>query len=276
MAYKDILAPVLTLGEDEAALVAAGEIAALFGARAVALIVAVHLSSDFADTPHTLSDVLADIAAGSRSEAAREREKVVAWLEGAPHDFEVRDVRVEGAVEQGEAEAHARVADLVVIARADAHKRARRMLVERTLFNAGRPLLLVPAAPVRQRRWKRFVIGWNGKAEAMRAVSAALPLLKQADETIIATIDAQPSAHGEAPGRDLAAHLARHDVKVELRNLDGLGRDVQQVLIQEAVTADADALVLGAYGHSRTQEMLFGGVTRALLAAAPLPVFLCH
>ena len=276
MAYKDILAPALTLHEDEAALVAAGEVAALFGAHAIALIVAVHLSSDFADAPHTLSDVLADIAAGSRSDAAREREKIVAWLEGASHDFEIRDVRIEGAVEQGEAEAHARVADLVVMARSESHKRARRMLIERTLFNAGRPLLLVPAAPVRQRRWKRFVIGWNEKAEAMRAVSAALPLLKQADETVIATIDAQPRVHGEAPGRDLAAHLARHDVKVELRNLDGLGRDVQQVLIAEAVSADADAIVLGAYGHSRTQEMLFGGVTRALLAEAPLPLLLCH
>lgn len=276
MACKDILAPVFNLSEDAVALTAAGEIATIFDARAVALVVAVHLASDYADTPHTLSDVLADIAAGARSEAAREREKIMAWLKNAPHDFEVRDVRVEGAVEQGEAETHARVADLVVVARGDAHKRARRMLIERVLFQAGRPMLVVPAAPPRERQWKRFVIGWNATAEAMGAVSAALPLLKRAEQVVIVTVDAKPRVHGETPGRDLAAHLARHDVKVELRNLDSIGREAQQVLVEQAAAFDADAIVLGAYGHSRAREMMFGGVTRALLTEAPLPLLLCH
>lgn len=278
MAYKDILAPVFKLSDDEAALIAAGEIARLFDARATALIVAVQLASDYSDAPHALSDVLADIAAGSRSEAAREREKVLAWLEGAPHDFEVRDVCVEGAVEQGEAEAHARVADLVVCAQAGGAKRARRRFIERVLFKAGRPVLLVPAAPVQERRWKRLLIGWNAKAEAMRAVSAAMPLLKRAETVFVATVDAKPSGpeHLGAPGRDLAEHLSRHEISVELRNVDGLGRQTHRALIDEALAVGADAIVLGAYGRSRAQEMLFGGVTRALLEETPLPLLLCH
>lgn len=278
MAFKDILTPVFKLSDDEAALVAAGEIAAMFDARATALIVAVQLASDYSDAPHTLSDVLADIAAGSRSEAALEREKVLAWLEGAPHDFEVRDVCVEGAVEQGEAEAHARVVDIVVCAQAEGAKRARRMFIERVLFKAGRPILLVPAAPVQERRWKRLLIGWNDKAEAMRAVSAAMPLLKQAEQVVVATVDAKLSGpeHLGAPGRDLAEHLSRHDISVELRNVDGLGRPTHRALIDEAVAVGADAIVLGAYGRSRAQEMLFGGVTRELLAETPLPLLLCH
>lgn len=278
MAYKDILTPVFKLSDDEAALVAAGEIAAMFDARATALIVAVQLASDYSDAPHTLSAVLADIAAGARSEAARERERVMAWLEGAPHDFEVRDVRVEGAVEQGEAEANARVADLVICAQADGFKRARRMFIERVLFQAGRPVLLVPASPTQERSWKRLLIGWNAEAEAMRAVSAAMPLLKRAEQVVVATIDAKPSGsdHIGPPGCDLAGHLSRHDISVELRNVDGLGRPAHRALIDEAVAIGADAIVLGAYGRSRAQEMLFGGVTRALLAETPLPLLLCH
>ncbi len=277
MTYKSILAPIISLGEDEAALIAAGEIATLFDARAAALIVAVHLSSDYADQPHSLADVLADIAAGSRSAAALEREKITAWLERTPHDFEVRDVRVEGAVEQGEAEEHALVSDLVVMARAKPHARARRALIERVLFKAGRPLLLTPAAP-RERKWERFLIAWNAKAEAMRAVSAALPLLRRAQQVMVATIDAQPRSggHAPAPGRDLAEYLARHDVPVEVRNSDGLGRDADRVLLDEAAAMDADAIILGAYGHSRAREFLFGGVTRALLAEAPVPLLLAH
>ncbi|MBY0564607.1 MAG: universal stress protein [Hyphomonadaceae bacterium] len=278
MIYKDIIAPVISLAEDEAALVAAGELASLFGTRATALIVAVHLASSYADEPHTLSEVLEDIAAGSRSAAARERQRLVDWLQKRPHDFEVRDVQVEGAVYQGHAEAHVRVADLVVMARAEAHQRARQALIERVLFRAGRPLLLTPAAPVRERRWERFVIGWNAKAEAMRAVSAALPLLQRAQEVIVATVDAKPNeaGHGEAPGHELAHHLAKHDVQVSVRNLDSMGREVEDALLAEVAAIGADALVLGAYGHSRAQEFLFGGVTRALLAEAPVPLLLSH
>lgn len=278
MTYKDILAPIISLEEDEAALVAAGELATIFGTRAVALIVAVHLASSYADEPHTLSEVLSDIAAGSRSSAAQRREKVVEWLGRAAHDFEVRDVQVEGAVDQGEAEAHARVADLVVMARAAAHQRARRALIERILFSAQRPLLLTPDRPIAERKWERFVIGWNAKAEAMRAVTAALPLLQRAKQVVVATVDARPSAvsNAQAPGQELAQYLSRHGVTAEVRNLDSMGREVEGALLAQTSAIGADALILGAYGHSRAREFLFGGVTRALLAASPVPLLLCH
>ncbi|MBL8538571.1 MAG: universal stress protein [Hyphomonadaceae bacterium] len=278
MTYKDIIAPVFGLPEDESALTAAGEIATLFETRAVALIVAVHLASSYADAPSTLSDVLKDIAAGAQSAAALERKEIVTWLQNASHEFEVRDVQVEGAVDQGEAEAQARVADLVIMTHAPEHARARRSFVNRVLFKAGRPVLMVPGAPVQHRQWRRFVVGWNAKAEAMRSVQAALPLLRKAQQVIVATVDAKPGlgGHGPAPGHELAQHLARHGVSVEVRNLDSMGRDTEVALIAEGRAIGADALVLGAYGHSRAQEFMFGGVTRALLNSAPMPLFLCH
>lgn len=277
MTYKDILTPVIAIEEDEAALVAAGELAAVFATRATALLVAVHLASSYADEPHTLSEVLADIAAGSRSTAAQQRGKIVEWLERAAHGFEVREVQVEGAVDQGEAEAHARVTDLVVMARAGGHQRARRALMERILFSAQRPLLLVPDRPIIERTWERFVIGWNAKAEAMRAVCAALPLLRRGKQVVVATVDARPNAgKTPAPGHELGEYLARHGVTAEVRNLDSMGREVEGALLAQAAAIDADALVVGAYGHSRAREFLFGGVTRALLAASPVPLLLCH
>lgn len=278
MAYVDVLAPALTLDGDSAALTAAGEIASTCGAHVAALVVAVHMASVYADKGHTLSEVLADIAKGSRSEAGREREKIVAWLQQTPHDFEIRDVTVEAAVDEHEVVAHARLADLVVMARAAAHDRARRAMLEHVLFKSGRPVLLVPGEPPRERRWRRAVIGWNAKAEAVRALTAALPLLQRAEEVAVATVDASPSrgGHGQGPGREIAAHLARHGVNAVVRNLDSLGRGEAKTLLDEAVAFDADMLVMGAYGHSRTSEALFGGVTRDLLAAAPVPLFLMH
>jgi nucleotide-binding universal stress UspA family protein len=277
MTYKDILSPAIALREDEAAMTAAGEIAAKCGAKAIALMVAVHLGSEYADKVRPLSDVLGDMAAGSRSHAAISRQEIVAWLSRRPLDFDVRDLTIENAVDEDQVVAHARMADLVVLARGQEHATARRALIADILFKSGRPLLLVPPR-AQERRWERFVIGWNASANAVRAITGVMPLLNRGSLVTIATVDAIPSAagHGEAPGCELAAHLARHGVRAEVRNLDGLGRGAERALCEEAVATDADALVIGAYGHSRAQEFIFGGVTRDLLAAAPVPLLLAH
>ncbi len=47
-------------------------------------------------------------------------------------------------------------------------------------------------------------------------------------------------------------------------------------MLEEAGKAEADLLVMGAYGHSRLREMVLGGVTRSVLADADVPVFLMH
>lgn len=276
MAYKDVLAPVIELEQDQAALVAASEVARRFEAHAVALIVAVHLASDFQRTPHALSDVLMDVAKGSQSHAALLRVALAGWLQKAPYPFEVRDVTIEGAVHEDQVVAHARVADLVVMTRGVSGDTAHRALIEDVLFKSGRPMLLVPARPLKERTWEKIVIGWNAKAQAVRAVTAAMPMLQAAKHVVVATIDAKPSkaGHAEAPGRDLAVHLARHGVHVEVRNIDSVGRSHGRVLQDEA--EGVDLLVLGAYGHSRAQEALFGGVTRELLADAPIPLLLAH
>ncbi len=278
MSYKEILAPVITLEDDEAALSAAAEIAHMFDTRATALIVTVDLASAFAGTESTFSQIALDISKGSGSHAACERTKIRAWLERAHHAFEVRDVTIEDAVESNELLAHARMADLTVIAQAKGHERAHRAMLEHVLFKSGRPVLLVPSAPRQDHRWERIIIGWNAKDQAMHAVTAALPLLQRAREVIVATVDAVPSksGHGEAPGRDLAAHLASHGVRVEVRNLDAMGRTGGRTLLDEAAGFGADLLVIGTYGHSRAREFLFGGVTRELLADAPLPLLLAH
>ncbi len=277
MTYRDILAPAIALREDEAALTATGEIAAKCMARAIALMVAVHLGSEYADSVRPLSDVLSDMMAGSHSHAAASRQELLVWLSKRSPKFDTRDLTIENAVDEDQIVAHARMADLVVLARGPEHAAARRALIADILFKSGRPLLLVPSR-AQKREWNRFVVGWNASANAIRAIAGAMPLLKQAALVVIATVDAAPSAagHGEAPGHELAAHLARHGVRAEVRNLDGLGRGPERALCDEAMAIDADALVIGAYGHSRAQEFIFGGVTRELLAAAPVPLFLAH
>lgn len=277
MSLKTIVAPVINLDEDEAALRAAGELTAISDGHAVALVVSVQLASAFSETQHSLSQVLADIAAGPNSVASQARDQILQWLERSPHKFEVRHMSVENALNEHEIMGHALLSDLVVMAQGRTHPRARSGLIEHVLFKAGRPILVTPPER-RARDWKRALIGWNAKPSAMRAVCAALPLLQKAEEVTVATVDARPSVsgHGEAPGHDLGAYLARHGVTAHVRNLDSMGKTHAEVLLNQAAADSADVLVLGAYGHSRAREFLLGGVTRELLQGAPLPLLMAH
>jgi len=278
MAYRQVLVPVITIEDDETALRAGAELATAFNGRATALIVSVWLGSEFAHSQSPLSEALMDLVKGAQSAAAQERAKIMAWLERSQHAFEVRDVTVEAALGRDEVVAHARVADLIVAARADRHDRARRELLEDVLFKSGRPMLLLPSPARHKQRWDRVLIAWNARAEAVRAVTGAMPLLQAAKDVRVVTVDAAPSAagHGEAPGRELAAYLARHNVRVEVSNLDGLGREHARAIADAALDFDADLIVMGAYGHSRPREFVLGGVTRDLLAGSRIALLLAH
>jgi len=277
MVYKDILVPVISLDDDEAALETAAALAEQFGAHAAALILAVHMASEYADDIRPLSSVLEDVLAGAHSLASQEQARIVAWLEAHGHDFELRHLSVERAVDQNRIAAHARVSDLTVVTRAHQHARARQALLEDVLFRSGRPVLLLPE----RRRAKRFdtiLIGWNARQEAVRAIAGAMPLLQAAAKVAIATVDATPSAggHADRPGHELAAYLGRHGVTAAVHNLDGMGRTHALALQDDAIAMDADLIVLGAYGHSRAREFVFGGVTRELIANSQTPLLLAH
>ena len=46
------------------------------------------------------------------------------------------------------------------------------------------------------------------------------------------------------------------------------------MLAEQVAQSGADLLVMGAYGHSRLREFLFGGVTRSMLKAMPVATFM--
>ena len=280
MAIKDILALAIRLEDDEPALRAAALLAARFEAHATALILAVHASSSYAPEIAPLSRVLEDLAAGARSTAATERRCIERWLNDLRHDFEVRDLLIENALPRREVLAHARLADLSILARASApgSDRAHAELLDAVLFGSGHPVLLMPPNWRGDRLFDTVVIGWDAKREAARAVHDALPLLSLARDVVIATVDAKPSSagHGATPGKDLATHLARHGIAVRVNNIDGMGRSEGRALLDCAIAVGADALVLGAYGHTRAEEWLLGGVTRELTQGSPVPLFMSH
>lgn len=280
MSFKDILAIAIDLDVDKPALHAVALLAAQCEAHAAALVLGVHAGSEFTEPTATLSQVLEDLALGARGAAGREHERIAKWLARHHEGFETRRLVIETALYRREVLAHARRADLTIMTRPapDAQREAHERIFEAVLFGSGRPVLLAPPGWAGESVSDRILIAWNAKREAARAVADALPLLRQASEVVIVTVDAIPrdGGHGPAPGKDLAVHLERHGVNVRVNNVDGMGRTEAGALMDEAAALGASLIVMGGYGHARAQEWLLGGVTRELTGAARTPLFLSH
>lgn len=149
-------------------------------------------------------------------------------------------------------------------------------LFEAALFQSGRPVLLVPESFTRHGCPKRVLIAWSPERESARAVNDALPLLQSAEEVRILVVDTGSGGPEVNPGGDMARHLARHGVKVEVKHVPGSGEPVQRVILKEGEYLGADLIVMGGYGHSRTGEWLFGGVTRDILRTMDVPILMSH
>lgn len=149
---------------------------------------------------------------------------------------------------------------------------------EHLLQRNGAPVLLLPAGWADGSTPRHVVIAWNGSPKARRAVNDAMPLLGAADRVTVLVVDPdrKPELHGDQPGADVVDLLARHGVKAATAIVASHGHPVSEVLAAEAAAREADLVVIGAYSRSRAAELIFGGVTRALLARAPRPLFLSN
>jgi nucleotide-binding universal stress UspA family protein len=150
--------------------------------------------------------------------------------------------------------------------------------VEGALFSSGRPLLVVPEGSRPTLAPRRVMVAWDHRVEAARAAREALPLLAGAEAVHIVLVDPvqDDTAHGEEPGADAATWLARHGAKVSLDRIPSENRGVAATLARHATDCGAELIVMGAYGHSRLRERIFGGVTRTMLEAPPMPVLLAR
>jgi nucleotide-binding universal stress UspA family protein len=153
-----------------------------------------------------------------------------------------------------------------------------RKILTGALF-AGPPCLMTPAWIEPHAFGRRVMIAWKASPQAARAVTAALPLLKSAEAVRIVVVDPRDEAgEGEAARERLGVHLMRHGVRVEAAiGVASEYRDrVGQALDNEAEGFGADLLVMGAYGHARLAEFIFGGVTRHVIAHARQPALMAH
>ena len=151
-----------------------------------------------------------------------------------------------------------------------------RLLVEAALFDSGRPVLIVPYIQRSGLTLERVMVCWDGSRSAARAVADAMPLLVRAKATEVLTVASEPAKSDEMPGANIAHHLARHGVKVEVDSIVTVETDVASTILSHAADISADVLVMGGYGHSRLREFVLRGVTRGVLGSMTLPTLMSH
>ncbi|MFZ3359390.1 MAG: universal stress protein, partial [Xanthobacteraceae bacterium] len=150
------------------------------------------------------------------------------------------------------------------------------IIAETTLFESGRPMIMVPYIQKAPLKLDNVMVCWDGSRQAARAIADAMPLLVKSGRVEIVIITNERGKQDEIEGADMGQHLARHGLKVDVHRISGGGIDIADALLSHAADSGADLMVMGGYGHSRLREFVLGGVTRSIFGAMTVPTLLAH
>ena len=229
----------------------------------------------------TFADVPAGLIESQQREAEARADAIRAGFEEAARragvSFEAHVLIGDSALIADALAVGARVSDLTVIAQDEPDSSGlRTVLIEAALFDGGRPVLIVPYIQRGEPVFRRVMVAWDYSRAATRALHDSLPLLRKAETVEIVMIEKGRTADEEVPGIDVAAHLARHGLRVDVHRVPGEDIAIAEAILSYASDAGADLLVMGGYEHSRLREFLLGGATRGVLEAMTIPVLMSH
>ena len=242
--------------------------------------------------PHAVLAFLPDVilAAGVTREvieretqeaAAEEKERFIDWRtrNNVPEaaDGHLDTCFATWAEQIGEFEAvvtrWGRLSDLIVVPRPAVGSVLARRYFDAAVFGSGRPTLVVSEKPPSYMT-DHVMIAWNGSLEASRAVLGAMPLLRLAGRVSIFAAP-QYDVEGVDPA-DLVDSLSWHGIRAHPLAGPQNEHATGAALVSTASEQHATLIVMGAYTHSRLRQSFLGGVTRHLLAHAPVPLLMSH
>lgn len=204
------------------------------------------------------------LAAARKLYAATVTPSKVAWLESSGQPI-------------AEVSRQALYADLLVLGQRSADENrdidVPADFVSSVLIASGRPAIVVPHIARSPERLARVLIAWKPTREAARAVTAALPILQQAQQVTVASFD-----EGEAPAAEagLLGYLRQHGVQATFKREVASAASVGDQLLSLAADEQSELLVMGCYGHGRAREWVLGGASRTVIASMTIPVLMSH
>jgi len=275
---KDLIVHLSCGGQPDASGPYAISIAETFGAH----VSAVAFSYEPVIPPTIMGSIPASLVESQRAEndkaasEARAKFDEAARRAGVSFDSRILTASLPGSADQFGA--IARRFDLSVVGQAEPGRLAgaQELVAESALFSSGRPVVLVPYIQKTGLKLERVMLCWDASRTAARAIADALPLLARAKTIDVVMVASERPKSDDVPGADIGQHLARHDLKVEVKRIVATDSDVASTILSHAADTSADFIVMGGYGHSRLREFVLGGATRGLLSALTVPVLMSH
>lgn len=123
------------------------------------------------------------------------------------------------------------------------------------------------------------VVAWDGSYEAADVVRSSIGMLKRASGVHVVQVTEEKDEL--FPSTRLLEYLSRHGIHAELtveavEELQVEQEFVPDILVARALSLNAAYIVMGGYNHSRIGEYIFGGVTRTMLTASPIPIVIAR
>jgi len=172
-----------------------------------------------------------------------------------------------------------RAADLIIAGQTDPDWDLSPLLdfPELLALESGRPVLVVPYVGRYPSVGRNVVVAWKAGRESARAVFDALPFLRDAENVHILEIKEHADQKSTlAPDTSIAASLARHGIKPTIHTSVAADISIGDEILSRLADIDADLLVMGAYGHGRMRQLVFGGVTRHIARHMTVPTLFSH
>jgi nucleotide-binding universal stress UspA family protein len=147
-----------------------------------------------------------------------------------------------------------------------------RLMLEATLFEGGRSILVAPPTAPRT-IGEHVLIAWNCSTETARTVALAMPILSRATQVTVLTV-VGGTVSGPA-GTELTSHLRANGVPATEMTVTP-ARSTGEEILEQCQKLGCDLIIKGAYTQSRFRQMIFGGATSHILSATQTPVFMAH
>lgn len=215
------------------------------------------------------------------SHLIQERDEVEALFHSKATEF---GVKTTWRTPQGLAEEvlalHARYCDLLVMSQnVKQTSSLRQSIAETVITTAGRPILMVPYIGELSPIGSRILISWDHGRRASRALADADPILANAQEIVILTIDEKTNQldNLDINDDDLESYFAAKGYVTPKRlRLDSDDAGIGNTILNAASDQGSDLIVMGAYNRSRIREWMLGGTSKTLLDSMTVPILFSH
>jgi nucleotide-binding universal stress UspA family protein len=270
--YASIMVPLDLGSEAERRTRLACQLADQFSSRIIGIAAEEIIPPMYFEGSFTVAPSVIELEESRIAENLKQAEKLFRQVVGTRNNVEWRS---KSGLPAAFIAQQSRACDLIVVSRQGSGDEGQGTMAVSPgdlIMESGRPILVVP--PLKDQVFaNRIIIAWKDTREARRAVWDSLPFLKRADVVFVVAIggsDRKDSAN------DVSAYLARHGIASRTLLRPTPDGSVAEDILQVADDEGANLIVSGAYGHSRSREWMFGGVTRDLLNDAPVCCLMSH